>query len=70
MEVEFLEVTDSCVILGEKNLGITLLSREYVFLKDHTLLLRVSLVCESNKEKVLQLMYEIYAEVIENLKTF
>ena len=70
MEVEFLEVTDSCVILGEKNLGITLISREYVFLKDHTLLLRVSLVCESNKEKVLQLMYEIYAEVIENLKTF
>ena len=69
MEVEFLEVTDSCVILGVKNLGITL-SREYVFLKDHTLLVRVSLVCESIKEKVLQLMYEIYAEVIENLKTF
>ena len=67
MEVEFLEVTDSCMILGVKNLGITL-SREYVFLKDHTLL--VSLVCESIKEKVLQLMYEIYAEVIENLKTF
>ena len=40
MEVEFLEVTDSCVILGEKNLGITL-SREYVFLKDHTLLVRL-----------------------------